>query len=108
MNTTALPVLVHVRVAGTDLRAALGSHQQPATLVFTSLVITTITPTSAIRIPATARAQPWPGIHQTGLRPRDADLLRDAAATADVADFALTARTLTLTTAHTTVTVDRW
>jgi len=108
MNTTTLPVLVHVRVDGTDLRAALGSHGLPATLVFTSLVLAAVTPTSGTRIPITALAQPFPGIHQTGLHPHDGDLLRDAAATADVADLALTARTLTLHTTETTVTVGRW
>lgn len=108
MNTTTLPVLVHIRVDGTDLRAALGSPHLPATLVFTSLALAVITPASATRIPITALAQPFPGIHQTGLNPHDADLVRDAAATADVADLALTARTLTLHTTETTVTAGRW
>lgn len=108
MKTATDRVLVHVRVKGADLRAALGRSQSPATLVFTSLVITAITPDAAIRIPAATLAQRWPGIHQTGVAPRDADRLRDATATGDTADITLTASTLTLTTADTTVTVGRW
>jgi hypothetical protein len=104
---TRNPVLVHVRVDGPDLRAALGSHHQPVTLVFTSYTLTALTPTATTRIPATALAKPWPGIHQAGLGPRDADLLRDAAAAVTVADLALTTTTVTLTTESTTLTVHR-
>jgi hypothetical protein len=107
-TTQQLPVLVHVSVNSADLQAGLGSRRQPATLVFTSLLVTAITPTGTHRIPATALQPRWPGIHQTGLRPRDADRLREAAATATLATLTLTARTLTLTTDQTSVTVDRW
>ena len=107
-TTTIRPALVHVRVAVTDLRAALGADGQPATLVFTSLTLTVVTPAAGIRIPVTALAQRSPGIHQLGLRPRDADRLRATSSDAIFADIVLTATTLTITTPAATVTVGRW
>ena len=102
------PALLHVRVTGSDLRAALGADGQPATLVFTGLAVTVVTPTAGIRIPVTALAPHPPGIHQAGLRPRDADRLRATTADAVSADLVLTATTLTVTTAAATVTVGHW
>jgi hypothetical protein len=91
------------------LHQALGPEGMPATLTFTFTALIVATPGGNIRIPARTVLTAASGAHSAGLRPCDADVLREATDGPDsTISLAADALTLTLTHAGSTVRTGRW
>jgi hypothetical protein len=100
--------LIEVHVSREALRLALGPEGSPATLAFTFNAVTVSTPSRTVRVPARTLVSPL-GVHTAGLRPPDADVLRDAATGTDrTVSLIAHALTLTLVDGPTSVTFGRW
>lgn len=81
----------------------------PATFTFTFTSLVVATPASNIRIAARTVLTAGAGAHSAGLRPGDADVLREATIGPDsTINLAADALTLTLTQAGSTVRTGRW
>jgi hypothetical protein len=100
---------VAVDVSCQDLHRALGAPGSPATVTFAIDALTVTTPAGTVRIRARTVVASGQGARTAGLRPSDADMLREA--TDDpymVVNLAAGVRTLTLTGPGKQVTVGRW
>ena len=97
---------IEVEVSCAALHQALGPAGMPATITFTFTALIVATRVSNIRITVLTASS---GAHSAGLRPSDADILRDATDGPD-STISLAADPLTLTLTHggSTVRTGRW
>ncbi len=104
--TTGRPQ-VEMALSSRALRGALGPGGLPASLAFAARTVTVVTPLATTRVDARPQLAPV-GALTAGLSPRDADVLRHAAAGPDTTvRLAVTAFTVSLIREDHVVTIGR-